>query len=249
MPLLEVSHLWKRFGGVIAVNDVSLCLHQGEIRGLIGPNGSGKTTLVNLLAGFYLPDAGTIRLRGEIITRLRPDQRLARGLMRTFQIPKLFDDMSVLENLLVPALSDSQYQRPSLGTIHRRAEEALAFCRLAHLRHALAKTLSGGQKMLLQLMRGFMVDPLYLYIMDEPFTGIHPALKELMIDAIMKLNAERGITFLIISHEMPTIRKLCGIIDVMHAGRLIAEGSLTEVANDPWVLEAYLGARDVLTAD
>jgi branched-chain amino acid transport system ATP-binding protein len=247
--LLEAENLVKRFGGVAAVDGVSLQVRQGEIRGLIGPNGSGKTTLVNLLAGFYPPDQGTIRLRGETIEALRPDQRLARGLMRTFQIPKLFGDMTVLDNLLVPALSDSQSGRRSMPEILALAEQSLAFCNLTHLRHQLAKEISGGQKMLLQIMRGFMVEELHLYIMDEPFTGINPALKDIIMEAILTMNAERGVTFLIISHEMPTIRKLCQTISVMHEGRLIAEGSLPQVANNPLVIEAYLGGSDVLAHD
>jgi branched-chain amino acid transport system ATP-binding protein len=244
--LLEAENLSKSFGGVVAVNGVSLRLSAGEIRGVIGPNGSGKTTLVNLISGFYPADRGTIRLEGVPIERLRPDQRLARGLMRTFQVPKLFDDMTVLENLMVPALSDSQWGRRSLAETRVEAKRSLEFSRLDSVRDQLAKEISGGQKMLLQIMRGFMVPDLRLYVMDEPFTGINPALKELIIEAILSMNRERGIAFLLISHEMPTIRKMCRTIDVMHMGSVIAEGSLEDVANHPQVIEAYLGGSDVL---
>ena len=247
--MLEAENLVKHFGGVMAVNGVSLRLEAGEIRGVIGPNGSGKTTLVNILSGFYALDNGTIRLHGTAIERLRPDQRLALGLMRTFQVPKLFDDMTVYENLLVPALSDSQIGRRSAAEVQELAEQSLQFSQLAQVRHLLAKEISGGQKMLLQIMRGFMVADLALYVMDEPFTGINPALKDIIIEAIVKMNREQGTTFLLISHEMPTIRRMCRLVNVMHMGAMIAEGPLEEVANNPEVIEAYLGGTDVFADD
>ncbi|MEE8303677.1 MAG: ATP-binding cassette domain-containing protein, partial [Candidatus Tectomicrobia bacterium] len=174
---------------------------------------------------------------------------LALGLMRTFQVPKLFDDMTVYENLLVPALSDSQIGRRSRAEVDDLAEQSLAFSKLTQVRDLLAKEISGGQKMLLQIMRGFMVVDLELYIMDEPFTGINPALKDIIIEAIVTMNQERGTTFLLISHEMPTIRRMCSRVNVMHMGSMIAEGPLEEVANNPEVIEAYLGGTDVFADD
>ena len=247
--ILEAEHLVKHFGGVMAVNGVALRLEKGEIRGVIGPNGSGKTTLVNVLSGFYPLDDGTIRLHDTAIEKLRPDQRLALGLMRTFQVPKLFDDMTVYENLLVPALSDSQIGRRSRAEVQDLAEQSLIFSKLIQVRDLLAKEISGGQKMLLQIMRGFMVVDLELYIMDEPFTGINPALKDIIIEAIVTMNQERGTTFLLISHEMPTIRRMCSTINVMHMGSMIAHGPMEEVANNPEVIEAYLGGSNVLADD
>lgn len=247
--ILEAENLVKHFGGNKAVNGVSLQLQEGEIRGVIGPNGSGKTTLVNLLSGFYPLDNGRISLQGTVIEKLLPHQRLALGLMRTFQIPKLFDDMTVYENLLVPALSDSQVGRRPHAEVRDLAEQSLAFSKLAHVSHLLAKEISGGQKMLLQIMRGFMVTDLKLYIMDEPFTGINPTLKDIIMEAIAKMNQERGTTFLLISHEMPTIRRMCTTVNVMHMGSMIAEGPLEQVANNPQVVEAYLGGTDVFTDD
>ena len=247
--ILSGTGLVKHFGGVKAVDGVDISLESGEIRGLIGPNGSGKTTLVNVLTGFYPLDAGTIVLDGQRIESLRPNQRLAMGLMRTFQVPKLFNDMTVLENLLVPALSDSQYHRRTRSEVMALAEESLEFASISHIRHLLAKQISGGQKMLLQIMRGFMVSDLSLYVMDEPFTGINPVLKDIIIDAILKMNRERGVTFLIVSHEMPTIRRMCPMINVMHNGEMIAEGSLEAVAGNPQVVEAYLGATDIHADD
>ena len=153
-----------------------------------------------MLTGFYPLDAGAIILDGKNVEQLRPNERLALGLMRTFQVPKLFNDMTVLENLLVPALSDSQHHRRTRSEVMALAEESLEFASISHIRHLLAKQISGGQKMLLQIMRGFMVSDLALYVMDEPFTGINPVLKDIIIDAIVKMNRERGVTF---PHRQP----------------------------------------------
>jgi len=240
--LLETRHLTKRFGGLVAVDELPLAVMSGEIRGLIGPNGSGKTTTVNLVSGLYRADAGEIRLRGERIDRLQPHQITARGVARTFQTPKLFGSMTVLENVLLPALAERSRagQRP-MAEIRARARRLLDFVTLDGHRHASAKELSGGQSMLLQIARGLMVHPIHLFLMDEPFAGVHPTIKDTIIETILRMNREEGVTFLIVSHEMATLRRLCRRVSVMHEGRLIAEGSFEEVANHAVVLEAYLG--------
>jgi len=219
--LLETRGLTKQFGGLVAVDGLPLTLRAGEVRGLIGPNGSGKTTTVNLLSGLYRADAGEIRLRGERIDRLPPHLITARGVARTFQIPKLFGNMTVLENAMVPAL--------------------LALLTLDEKRHDVAKELSGGQSMLLQIARGLMVSPIHLFLMDEPFAGVHPTIKDTIMETILQTNREEGVTFLIVSHEMATLRRLCPSVSVMHEGQLIAEGSFEEIANHAVVVEAYLG--------
>jgi branched-chain amino acid transport system ATP-binding protein len=240
--LLETRRLTKRFGGLVAVDELPLTIRDGEIRGLIGPNGSGKTTTINLVSGLYRADAGEIRLCGDRIEGLRPHDITRRGVARTFQIPKLFGNMTVLENVLVPALAelDRGPGRP-MSHILTRARQLLEFVALDGLRHALAKELSGGQSMLVQIARGLMVHPLHLFLMDEPFAGVHPTIKDTIMAAIVSINRREGATFLIVSHEMATLRRLCSRVSVMHEGRLIAEGSFQEVANHPVVLEAYLG--------
>ena len=240
--LLETRRLTKRFGGLVAVDELPLTIRDGEIRGLIGPNGSGKTTTINLVSGLYRADAGEIRLSGDRIDGLRPHDITRRGVARTFQIPKLFGNMTVLENVLVPALAelDRGPGRP-MSHILTRARELLEFVALDGLRHALAKELSGGQSMLVQIARGLMVRPLHLFLMDEPFAGVHPTIKDTIMAAIVSINRREGATFLIVSHEMATLRRLCSRVSVMHEGRLLAEGSFQEVANHPLVLEAYLG--------
>jgi branched-chain amino acid transport system ATP-binding protein len=239
---LETKSLTKRFGGLVAVDDLSLAIRPGEVRGLIGPNGSGKTTTVNLLSGLYRADAGEVRLSGERIDRLRPHEITARGVARTFQTPKLFGSMTVLENVLLPALAEPRRegQRP-MAEIRARARRLLDFVTLDGHRHVSARELSGGQSMLLQIARGLMVHPIHLYLMDEPFAGVHPTIKDTIMETILRMNREEGVTFLIVSHEMATLRRLCRRVSVMHEGKLIAEGSFEEVANHSAVLEAYLG--------
>jgi branched-chain amino acid transport system ATP-binding protein len=240
--LLETSRLTKRFGGLVAVSGLQLTVGAGEVRGLIGPNGSGKTTTVNLLSGLYRADAGEIRLRSERIDGLRPHQITARGVARTFQTPKLFGNMTVLENVLLPAQAalDRGDARPRPELL-ARARRLLELVTLDPQRHAPAKELSGGQGMLLQFARGLMVQPIHLFLMDEPFAGVHPTIKDTLIETILRMNREEGVTFLIVSHEMATLRRLCPRVSVMHEGRLIAEGSFEEIAEHAVVLEAYLG--------
>jgi branched-chain amino acid transport system ATP-binding protein len=243
MPLLEVRNLTKRFGGLVAVNDVSFSIEPHEIRGLIGPNGSGKSTTMNMLAGLYRPSGGDILYQGKSIVNLQPYQRVWKGIMRTFQIPKLFRDMTVLDNMLVPALATAPQKTPEgFGKILAQTEERLKFSGLDHIQHLQAKQISGGQSMLLQIARGLMANGLNLFLMDEPFAGINQTIKDTIMDAILEMNEKHGITFLIVSHEMPSIRRLCQKISVMHEGSLIAEGNMEEVANNPQVIEAYLGA-------
>jgi len=242
LPLLETRGLTKRFGGLVAVDGLSLQVAAGEVRGLIGPNGSGKTTTVNLLSGLYRAEAGEIHLRGERIDRLRPHEIAARGVARTFQTPKVFGNMTVLENLLLPALAelDRPAGRPR-AEIDARARRLLSFVLLEPLKDAPAKQLSGGQGMLLQIARALMLHPLHVMLMDEPFAGVHPTIKDTIMETILRMNREEGVTFLIVSHEMATLRRLCPRVSVMHEGRLIAEGPLESVANESLVLEAYLG--------
>lgn len=235
--LLRTENLTKDFGRLRAVDNLSLTLEGGEIRGLIGPNGSGKTTLVNLITGVYRPSSGGVYCSRKRIDRLSPDVITHEGIMRTFQVARVFGDMTVLENMLIPAFTQGKSRREA----RHRAGELLDFSLLGRLSNQPARNLSGGQTMLLQIVRGFMRQPLKLYLLDEPFAGVHPAIKDVIIKTIQKMNREEGVTFLIVSHELTTVRRLCSRISVLHEGRLISEGTMKEVANDPRVIDSYLG--------
>lgn len=237
--LLETEHLTKRFGGLTAAAGINLTIEQGEVRGLIGPNGAGKTTLVNLIAGLYRPDGGDIRLDGRSLLGLKPYQIARRGVVRSFQVARLFGNMSVRENLLLPYLA--QQDANGTNAAGERASRFLATTRLAPLADAPAKTLSGGQRALLQIAVGFMTPGLKCYVLDEPFAGINPTIKDSIMELIEQENSAQRTTFIIISHEMAIVRRLCRRVSVMVEGRIAAEGTLAEVAARGDVLAAYLG--------
>jgi branched-chain amino acid transport system ATP-binding protein len=235
--ILDVQSIVKDFGGLRAINHVSLKIHEGEVRGLIGPNASGKTTLINLISGMYKVDEGRISFAGKRIEGLEPDEIASLGVMRTFQISRIFRNMTVLENIMVTALAEGQ----GLLEARHRAEELLDFALLTRLKDEPARNLSGGQAMLLQIVRGFIHRNLRLYLMDEPFAGVHDIIKGVILKTIKTMNEERKITFLIVSHEMTTISSVCHQVTVLDKGEVISQGTMEEVANDPVVIDSYLG--------
>jgi branched-chain amino acid transport system ATP-binding protein len=249
-PLLKARGLARSFAGLKAVDGMSIELASGELVGLIGPNGAGKTTLFNLMAGALRPDEGTIHLGEVDLTQLGPEKRLRAGLGRTFQIPRPFGEMTVLENVLTAV--QNQTGERMLANIFagrriaaeerqsaERALEILDFLSLGRLAHEPARVLSGGQRKLLELARVLITDP-KLILLDEPAAGVNPALLDLIIDRIAEINA-RGMTILVIEHNMEMIQRLCSRVVVMAQGRLLAEGHPAEVARDKQVVGAYLG--------
>jgi branched-chain amino acid transport system ATP-binding protein len=239
-PLLEAEGVTKRFGGLVANDAVTITMAPGEVRGLIGPNGAGKTTFVNMLTGFETLDAGSIRLGGAALTGLPANQIAARGLVRTFQVARVFSNMSVRENLLIPFLAAGSPGGVREG--QAKAADLLATGTLEHLAEESASVLSGGQRMLLQACAGFMIPAVRLYVLDEPFAGINPVVKDALIALIEHENKSNGRAFLIVSHEMAIVRRLCPRVTVMIQGRVAAEGTLDEVARRPEVVQAYLGS-------
>jgi branched-chain amino acid transport system ATP-binding protein len=237
--ILVAEGLTKRYGGLVANNNVGMRLAAAEIRGLIGPNGAGKTTFVNLIAGIEIPDTGTVRLDGQDIIGLEPHRITHHGLVRSFQMARVFANLTVTENLMIPYFAGGS--RGGTAAATARVRELLAMATLEPLAEAPAGSLSGGQRMLLMACAGFMVPNLALYILDEPFAGINPVVKDTLIELIMHENRTRGITFLIVSHEMEIIRRMCPIVTVMIAGQVAAEGTLDEVAAREDVITAYLG--------
>ena len=247
--LLEVRGLHKSFGGNHAVDDCSFTVPEGSITALIGPNGSGKTTVFNLISGTMTPDKGEILLGGERIERMSPWSRAHRGVGRTFQITRLFREMTVLENVVAP-LRDFSMPQLGLGAVSgseaARAEELLEFVGMAAYRDAKAGALSYGQQKLVELAQVLMLDP-QLILLDEPAGGINPTLIERMGDLIRELNS-KGKTFLLVEHNMPFVVGLCDPIRVLARGAVIAQGTPEQIQKDPLVLDAYLGDDYLLEA-
>lgn len=237
---LEIKGLVKRFGGITALDGVSLNLSGNELLGLIGPNGSGKTTLVNTIGGIYQPNQGDIRFNGRTIASLKPNQVAKRGIGRTFQVTRAFRRMTVMENLLVPALA--HYPERGRQAWKERAREVLDFLTIDHLRNDYGRSLSGGQQKLLELGQVMMTDP-ELILLDEPFAGVHPKLMETIFDYISVLH-EQGKAFIVISHDMTSIFTLSQRLMVLNYGNIIADGDPEDVKYDDAVIEAYLGEEE-----
>jgi branched-chain amino acid transport system permease protein len=241
-PLLEVKGLEKRFGGVSAVDGASFVVPEGSITALIGPNGSGKTTVFNLVGGTMSPDAGEVWFDGERIGGKPPWRRAHLGLGRTFQITRLFREMTVLENVVAPLRRFRLGQLGANAVSGReaaRAEELLEFVGMRKYRDVRASALSFGQQKLLELAQILMLDP-KLIMLDEPAGGINPTLIERIGEMIRELNAN-GKTFLIVEHNMPFVLGLCNPVLVLARGQTIATGTPDAIQRDPQVLDAYLG--------
>jgi branched-chain amino acid transport system ATP-binding protein len=233
MSVLEVRDLRRAFGGIQAVAGVSFAVERQEIVGIIGPNGSGKSTLFNLVTGVHAPTAGTIRLLGRNVTGWTSHRIARAGLGRTFQIPALFTNMTVRQNLLTAAVQGSWKDAP------QRAEQVIDALDLVRVADDLAGALSGGQQRLLEFGRVLMHDP-DLILLDEVTAGVHPRLREIILGEVGRLR-EEGRTFVVIEHDMELVRTICERVIVMDAGEIVAEGPFEEVARDQQVIAAYLG--------
>jgi branched-chain amino acid transport system ATP-binding protein len=251
--MLEVKSVHKSFGGLMAVNDCSLSVREGSITGLIGPNGAGKTTLFNLITGFYKVDSGEIYFNGERIEDLSPDKIFHKKVFRTFQITREYEQMTVLENLMIIPPSQigekvwNTWLRPAMvrrqeKEIKEKALEVLEFVELIHLKDEYAGTLSGGQKKLLELAKSMMSDP-KMILLDEPGAGVNPTLMKKLVSHIRKLCERNNISFFLIEHDMDLVMNLCNPVIVMSEGRKLAEGTPNEIRKDKLVLEAYLGGQ------
>lgn len=248
-PALEVRDVVKRFGGVTAVDSVSMTVERGSITGLIGPNGSGKTTLFNCMTGTFRPDSGVVLLDGVDITGDKVWTRAHEGLGRTFQITRLFKSMTVLDNLVSPLEKTSVRQMVAgryTGDEVDRAREVLDFMGLGQFEKSNAGALSFGQQKLVELAQVLMLRP-SIILLDEPASGINPTLIGKLAHVIRRLNAE-GTTVLIVEHNIPLVLDLCDTVHVLAAGSILVSGTPDQIRNDPMVIEAYLGPDHMLEA-
>jgi branched-chain amino acid transport system ATP-binding protein len=255
--ILEVDDVTKHFGGVAAVDRVSLGVERGSITALIGPNGAGKTTLFNLVSGFIGPETGTVLFDGRRIDRKPPHVVARRGLVRTFQITKALTKLSVLENMMLAA-PDQPGERfwnvwfratrvaGRERDVRQRAMEALRVFALDHMADEYAGTLSGGQRKLLELARALMTRPT-MVLLDEPMAGVNPTLGRSLLEHMRQVRSDQGVTFLYVEHDMDVVMTHSERIIVMADGRVIADGTPAEIRANQGVIDAYLGTAGTPT--
>ena len=233
--LLSIHNLSKSFGGNQAVDSVSFSIQEGSIMGLIGPNGSGKTTVLNMLSGILLADSGSIKLENQSLNGLKPSKLAKLGIMRMFQMTRVFNRISAFDNLLISGQALGLTFTESVTKVDQLMQEL----QLEHVKFLDAGELSGGQKKLLEFGMCFMRSP-KLALLDEPFAAVHPKMRETMVNFIIEKN-KIGHTFLIVSHDMPIVQQLCQECICMSTGKVIASGNTKSVLSSPEVIEAYLG--------
>lgn len=251
--VLKINHISKNFGGISALTDVSFSINEGEIYGLIGPNGAGKTTMFNLITNIFSPSSGEIIFNEDNITGIKPHKITEKGICRTYQNIRLFTQMSALENVMVGGHCRSEsgvmrsvfrtkYQRSEEKKLKKNAEELLDLVGLIKYKDILAENLAYGQQRRLEIARALASNP-SLLLLDEPAAGMNEKETDSLFDLIKQVQA-RGITVLIIEHDMPLVMKLCDRITVLNFGKKLAEGTPLEIQNNEAVIEAYLGKEE-----
>ena len=254
MSFFSVKNLSKHFGGLKANNQIDLDVEKGEIRGVIGPNGAGKTTFFNVVSGFYTPTSGTVEFKGQVISGLHSSKIAKLGAVRTFQRAALFPDFTVLENVVIARHlnADSSIMNAIFGHKNKaeagnieRSKEIIDFLGLSDEQDNLAVNLSHGHQRVLGVAMALATDP-ELLMLDEPVAGMNSGEKAVMVDLIKKIRDNWGITVLLVEHDKKTVMGLCDKITVLDFGEKLAEGLPDEIINNEKVIEAYLGADEIV---
>jgi len=245
--MLQVNNLVKRFGGIVAVNDVSLKIDRGEVVGLIGPNGSGKTTLINLVSGFYKPDAGRIVFEGVDITKKEPYERVKLGIARTFQVPKLISNMTALHNVTYAVVGSRRFREKKM-TLAEASAEALYYLDIVGLtrrRDVLCRDLPLYELRLLELARALATSPKFIMV-DEVMAGLNPAEADNVVKLVQRLRDEFKLTIMWVEHVLRIIMRSVERVLVMNEGKLIADGTPREISRDVEVIRAFIGEEVVI---
>ncbi len=239
MTILTVENITKRFGGLVAVHDLSLSVEKGEILGMIGPNGAGKTTAFNMISGYYRPDEGRVVFDGQDVTGRRPDQICKLGLARTFQVVKPFPQLSVLDNVIVGAYNRTNDKQEA----RQRAQEVIQFLGMTDITHQLAGSLSVAGRKRLEIAKALATEP-KMILLDEAMAGLRPVETDMMIELVRQIS-QQGIALLLVEHVMRVIMSLAHRIVVIHHGEMIVQGEPQAVVRDKAVIDAYLGEEVV----
>jgi len=251
-PILELRNVTRKFGGLTAVNDLSFSVRRNSIHGLIGPNGAGKTTTFSLISGYYRPTSGRIFYQGDDVSGLKTSRLAQRGLIRTFQGTTLFQEFSVIDNVRVGCHRSAGAgfvsritggDAPTEREADRKARDALELFDLGPMANEPASSLPHGHQRALGMAVALAADPT-LILLDEPFTGMNPEETRRMMEHVRRIRDERDITIMLVEHDMQAVMGLCERITVMNFGQFLTEGAPQEVANDPRVIEAYLGRNE-----
>lgn len=247
--LLQAQNVSKHFGGVRAVDNVSLDVHAGSIQAIIGPNGAGKSTLFNALSGFYYPDEGSVTFKGVDVTRTPPYRRIASGMGRTFQTSSIFPNLTVTENLMIGLHSAANLafriqplSRTQRKEMQEKVDRLLSFVNLGRSAHRPVAELAHGSQRLCEIAMSLSTDP-SIVLLDEPMAGLATAETERVVDVIRKLHGELGLTVLFVEHNMRVVLNLAQQIMVMDRGKVLAQGTPAQISENPAVIEAYLGKQ------
>lgn len=239
MSILTVENITKRFGGLVAVHNLSLSVEKGEILGMIGPNGAGKTTAFNMISGYYRPDEGRVVFDGQDVTGRRPDQICKLGLARTFQVVKPFPQLSVLDNVIVGAYNRTNDKQEA----RQRAQEVIQFLGMTDMSGQLAGSLSVAGRKRLEIAKALATEP-KMILLDEAMAGLRPVETDMMIELVRQIS-QQGIALLLVEHVMRVIMSLADRIVVIHHGEMIVQGEPQAVVRDKAVIDAYLGEEVV----